>query len=62
MLLLFASELGYYLTTEVCPYCCHGISAKHVLLGHPRIVCGHNSRREASDKLGRYSLSYSVFL
>ena len=49
MLLLFASELGYYLTTEVCPCCHHGNSATHLFLGYPRVVRGYNSRGEASD-------------
>ena len=49
MLLLFASELGYYLTTEVCPCCYHGNSAKRLFIGYPRVVCGYNSRGEASD-------------
>ena len=62
MLLLFASELGYYLTTEVWARCCHSNTDKRSYLGHPRIICGHNSRGEASDKRGCYPVSYSLFV
>ena len=49
MFLLFASEFGYYLTTEVgCSghhnddvMCCHP--------GYPRVVCGHHPRRKTSN-------------
>ena len=63
MLLLFASELGYYLTTEVWPYCCHIVPLlNNLFLGNPGIICRYNSRGEASNKHGCHSLSYSLFL